>query len=265
MARLSSNRREQSDFAIPPEIILKIAETRADWEAAFQLVQLSYERSGLAEPNPFGMRVTPYHLLPTTEVFVAQLRDEVICTVSLVRDGDCGLPMQSIYGAEVQARRSAGLQLAEVSCLADRRKDPERFFPLFIALSRLMVQCARCRGVDQLLVTVHPRHARFYRRYMAFEVFGDEKAYPVVCNNPAVAMCLDFARIDRDPPACYGQFFGEPLPHSLTEYRPMPDADRDHFRRIATHAACSTGHCVPATYNPQLRTLASPSAPSTAG
>src|SRR5205085_456268 len=175
----------------------------------------------------------------TTEVFIAQLRDDVICTVTLVIDGELGLPMQSLYAQTINERRSMDLRLAEVSCLADRRNDPRRFFPLFVALSRLMVQSARLRGVDQLLVTVHPRHARFYHRYMAFETIGEEKAYPMVKNNPALPLCLDFARVDRDHPASYDQFFGERLPASATEYRPMSDNDRRYFQTISADLAAN--------------------------
>src|SRR4051812_10196410 len=119
---------------LPPEICNKIAEQRWEWESAFRLVHGSYLRSGLAQPNASGMRVTPYHLLPTTEVFVSLLGQEAICSVTLVADGALGLPMESIYRAEVDARRSGGRKLAEVSCLADRRSNPRRFFPLFLAL-----------------------------------------------------------------------------------------------------------------------------------
>ena len=91
--------------------------------------------------------------------------------------------------------------LGEVSCLADCQRHVKEFFPIFLYTSRLMVQYARYRGLDALVAAVHPKHARFYRRFMDFQVFGLEKTYPTVRNHPAVALWLEFARIDREIPA----------------------------------------------------------------
>ncbi len=83
--------------------------------------------------------------------------------------------MEAVFPDEVAARRAAGIGLAEVSCLADRRQGTARFFGLFCELSRLMAQLARKTGVDELVVVVNPRHAPLYRRYMAFEQIGEER------------------------------------------------------------------------------------------
>jgi hypothetical protein len=212
----------------------QVAGTRAERAAAFGLTYQAYTRVGLCPPNPFSMRVTPYQLLPTSDVFIARLDGEVISTISLIVDSKLGLPMEVIYPEEVAQLRGEGQKLAEVSCLADRRKDPGRYFPVFLELCRLMVQSARFRGIDQLLVAVHPRHARFYRRYMAFERLGEVKAYPSVCNKLAEALGLDFRRIERDPPANYELFFGEPLPDEVIRPRPISPADQEFFAPIAS-------------------------------
>jgi hypothetical protein len=211
-------------------ITYQIAATREERAAAFRLVYKSYLRAGLNEPNRHEMRVTPYHLLPTTEVFIAVLRGEVISTVSLVVDGELGLPLESVYGQAVALRRQRRLLLGEVSCLADRRAQFRRFFPVFLRLCRLMVQYARRQGLDELLVAVHPKHARFYQRFMSFELIGEETFYPAVRNHPAVALSLDFARIDRERPENYDTFFGQPLPEEQLQPRPITKAQCDYFR-----------------------------------
>ncbi len=133
--------------------------------SAFRLVYNSYLESGLGKPNSYGMRITPYHLLPTTEIFIASLR-RAIFTVSLINDGGLGLPMEIVYGDEVARRRELGLAVSEASCLADRRSWFRGFFPVFVGITRLMAQYAKRRGLDELLVAVRPKHARFYRRYL---------------------------------------------------------------------------------------------------
>lgn len=214
----------------------KIAATRQDRAAAFRLVYKSYLRTGLGEPNRHEMRVTPYHLLPTTEVFIATCRGQVISTVTLVIDGQLGLPMESIYAKEVALRREQGYLLGEVSCLADRRSQFIRFFPVFLRLTRLMVQYARRQGLDELLAAVHPKHAKFYRRFMDFEVIGQERIYPTVRNHPAVALSLNFDRIDRERPHSYETFFAEAIPDEQLQPRPITTAECSYFRRMIDHS-----------------------------
>lgn len=210
----------------------KIAENRHERNSLFRLVYDAYLRAGLERASAIRMRVTPYHLLPTTDAFVAKLRDEVISTLSLVVDADLGLPMELVFPDQVGERRERGLCLAEATCLADRRRDFRRALPVFAELCRLMVQTARVRGVDELLVAVHPRHVRFYQRFLAFEVISDLAEYPAVCNRPAVALSLNFNRIDRERPWNYDRFFGKPIPAGELAPRPISLDEAEYLRSI---------------------------------
>jgi hypothetical protein len=226
-------------------IVYKVAENRQEREAAFRLVYKAYTRSGLIDENPHGMRVTPYQLLDTTDVFIAMLDDEVISTVSLVCDGELGLPMEGIYGREVTDLRASGICVAEVSCLADRRRQLSRTLPIFIPLMRLLAQAARYRGIEQLLVAVHPRHAGFYRRCLSFDLLGDLKTYPLVRNNPAVALSLDFLKVDRLRPVnfnrfFYDTFFGTQIPETELIRRPMCGDERRLFAPAAEFGGAFT-------------------------
>ena len=210
----------------------RIAASHEDRAAAFRLAYSSYLRAGLTEPNWHGMRVTPYHLLPTTEVFVAVCDGEIISTVSLMLDGELGLPMESVYEQEIARRRRQGLRMGELSCLADRRGDPKRCFSVYVRLCRLAVQYARHRGLHELVVAVHPRHLRFYQRFMAFTPIGDKKAYPSARNHPAVALCLNFEQIDRERPRNWEMFFGQRIPPAQLKPRPITTQQCDYFRSM---------------------------------
>jgi len=210
----------------------KIASTRGEREAAFRLLYGAYQRAGLIGPNPRQMRVTPYHLLPTTNVMVARYANQIISTLSLVEDGELGLPMEQIFADPIHERRQHGLLLAEVSCLADRRKDLRRYFSVFVRLCRLMIQCAKSRGIDQVLIAVHPRHVRFYTQYLAFDQIADVRLYPAVQNHPAVALCLDLKRLEIDRPANYERFFTVPIDARDLQPQPMPVSEQSYFRRF---------------------------------
>lgn len=229
----------------PSVVAVKIASNWEELEGAFRLVHQNYLRCGLARPNACQMRVTPYHLLSTSEVFVGVLCSEVVSTMTLVRDGELGLPMEDIYGAEISACRQRGLRLAEVSCLADRRKDFERSLPLVLRIMSLMAQTAVRRGVDTLVVAVHPRHAKFYERFIGFQYIGEEKAYQCVCNNPAVALALDLARLSVNHPRAYRRFFGEPFPEDELAYRPVPAPLQARMRTVVEANYGPTGGRIP--------------------
>jgi hypothetical protein len=196
----------------------------------------------LCEACDEGLRITPYQLLPTTDIIVAELHGEVISTLSLVRDGELGLPLESLYPEEVRRRRAAGLRLAEVSCLADRRKEAARFFGLFCELAQVMIQMADRDGVDQLLIAVHPRHARMYCRAMAFKQVGETRDYDAVNGNPAVLLCLDIAEVKANRAELWQRFAGEPLPNAIVEPQPINDFDRWHFEQVskAFEAVCAS-------------------------
>jgi hypothetical protein len=119
----------------------------------------------------------------------------------------------------VQELREAGERVCEVSCLADRRQDVKRFLPTFREMTRLMAQFARYEGIGSLLITVNPRHVKFYTHYLGFVPISRRVAdCPHVQNRPAIALRLEFARIDRERPACWGEYFSTWIPRE--ELRP---------------------------------------------
>ena len=143
--------------------------------------------------------MTPYHVLPTTETFIAEYDGNVIFTMSLVIDGALGVPMEHVYGEEIAALRRRGLRFGEISCLADRRASLVRFFPIFLRTSRLMTQYAHRQGLDAVLAAVHPKHARLYQRGTSiFERSATSKNTPRSATIPAVALWAEFARLERE-------------------------------------------------------------------
>lgn len=232
----------------PPEPVTerkleyRIASTLGDRAAAFQLVYQSYLRSGLGSPNLYRMRVTPHQLCDSSQIFVGRLDGQVVSTVTLVGDGRMGLPMETMFDREIDAFRAEGRRVAEVSCLADRRQDPRRFLESFSQLTRLMAQFARYEGIHNLLISVHPRHARFYSRYFGFRPISDRVAScPHVQDHPAVGLNLDFELFDLEKPKCWHDFFGEWEPREQLQPCRIPAAEREYLRGVARETCRTPG------------------------
>jgi hypothetical protein len=221
------------------DIECRIGSSREELFAAFNLVYEQYLRSWLMKPNLYWMRIAPYHLLPSTEVLVGLDRGAVTCTMSFVRDAELGLPMESAYREEVAGLRLRGFSLAEASCLAETHDPAKKSHSAVFQLMPLVAQLAYFRGVDQLLIAVHPRHARFYRRFLGFEVIAEERTYGHVCGKPAVALALDLSGLAANHPRVYQWVFGERFPDVVLQHNPVPCNLLDEMRMVVD--ACYGG------------------------
>lgn len=196
--------------------ICKIATDREHVLGALRLVHEQYVRSGLTFDNYSGVRVTRYHLLDTTDIMVGLVDGQVACTMSLVRDSEFGIPMEDIYGPEVDQRRRMGKRLVEVSCLADRRDNAERSLTIMFRMMSLATQISRLRGIDEAVIAVHPKHSKFYERFFGFRGIGDLRFYSTVCGNPAVAMALDLVNVKHTNPKAHKRLYGHSFPNGTT-------------------------------------------------
>ena len=160
----------------------------AEREACFRLVHTQYVGRGYAERDASGRRLLLHHALPTTRIFRVTSASRVVATVSLVPDSLLGLPMDALYAAQLRPLRAAGRRLAEVSALAAAPgAGPATVAKL---MSHLMLYAEGLGRVDDLCVTVHPRHIRFYER-LGFSRLGAVRHYAAVNGAPAVALRLD--------------------------------------------------------------------------
>ncbi len=201
----------------------RAAVLREELHSSMRLVHDAYVRLGLIRPNQFGLHVIPYHLLQTTEVLIAARAQDVLATMTIVGDSEYGLPLESLYQEEVATFRRQGLSVAEVSCLADKRERDDQTASSLFRLMALTAQRSRYAGIDLLLAVVHPRHAKFYERFLGFELFGAEKPYEKVCGAPAVGLVLDLPGLRQHSSRAYKRLFGEPFPSMAMEYHSVPE------------------------------------------
>lgn len=187
---------------LDPRLTIKLAETRDEFEGAFRVLHDSYVQMGYCAPQASGIRLTFHHVLPSTSVVVAKLGDEVVGTLSLVRDNKLGLPMEKVWPLGFLRKQSA--RVAEITCLAIepgfRRAAGSRvFFPL---LKFMYEYCVKQFGTDYISVVVSPEHADFYEGLLFFERV-DRVIVPDYLGAPAVALFLDLSRAPERFRRCY--------------------------------------------------------------
>jgi hypothetical protein len=212
------------------------------------LVHAAYCRQGYLAEDREGMRLTVYNAFPDTVTFIAKEGREIVGTVSLVGDTDVGLPMDEIYGEELNRLRRRGRSLAEVTMLANKSQRVSRKMPIFLQLMKQVFDYIWfILQADDACLACHPCHSGFYEKRILFEKFGEEKTYHSVQDNPAVALRLNFRTVKeryREDNRLWRTFFENRTPVRLLARRQrMTPADlkyffvtsSDIFRQAAPH------------------------------
>ncbi|MBI1977374.1 MAG: hypothetical protein HYS55_01325 [Candidatus Omnitrophica bacterium] len=187
---------------IQPELFdCRIAQSFEELREAYQLVYQEYLSRGYCNEKFSKIHYTYFCLLPESRTFLFLDRNmsQVFGTASVILDSSCGLPMETLFRDEINAIRSEGRHLAEISLLASSRKGISgkrsagkhttkigTIFNLF----RFLFNYARFAGVTDLVITIHPKHELLYRS-LTFQPIGTVKAYSIVRSHPAIPMHLD--------------------------------------------------------------------------
>src|SRR3972149_3375898 len=101
---------ESFDFAL--------ARDTETFDQAFRLVHYRNVEQGSMRALPSRRRLSLFHALPSTKVFVTRDATRVIATLTLIQDSELGLPMDGLYRDELDALRARGRGIAEVSALS---------------------------------------------------------------------------------------------------------------------------------------------------
>ena len=185
---------KRSSHPAPPDnrLVLKIAETEAELEASFHLLHDAYVASNFMLEHPNHLRVTHYHALPTTTTLCALYDGEVVGTISLIREGVFGFPMQQAFN--LQEIRKKGGQITEVSALAVHPRFRRTMGLVVLPLMKFMYgYCTRYFDTRHLVIAVNPSHIGFYESLLLFQRLDGQVVdnYGFVNGAPAVGAVLD--------------------------------------------------------------------------
>ena len=184
---------------LPPHVEVKIARTQSELEQAFALLHDCYVKLGYMDPHPSGMRITPYHALPSTTTLIVEKNGEVIATLSIVRRSTFGFPLERIF--DIDFLKINGVRLAEISGLAIapqyRHNGGQYLFPL---LKYMYEYCLNYFGVDVLLIAVNPNQIDFYEHLLFFNRIQEKTVdnYSFVNGAPAVGGYLNLRKAYTD-------------------------------------------------------------------
>lgn len=193
-AALQGDTRQEEIPNSPQPFVIKIAETQEELSQAFRVLHDSYVAKKYMSPSPSQMRVTPYHVLPTTTTFIALVGSEVVGTMSIIKDGVFGLPTEHLF--DLSFLRKKGAKLAEVSSLAiDPKYRTRGGACLFLLIKYLIDYAYNFMGVDTLAISVNPAQQILYDDILLFDKIPQKeiKPYSFVDGAPAIGRYVRIA------------------------------------------------------------------------
>ena len=204
------------DSAPDSRLELKIAETQQELEACFRLLHDAYVASGFMKPHPSGMRITQYHALPTTTTLCAKYDGRVVGTISMIREGVFGFPLQTIF--DLDGLRAEGGKVAEISALAVHSDFRATGGWILFPLMKFMYQyCTQYFDTRYLVIAVNPEKIQLYEALLFFKRMQQVPVdkYDFANGAPAVVAALDL----RQAPAVFkAAYKGRPLKKNLYKY-----------------------------------------------
>ena len=189
---------------------------------AWQFVYEVYRRIGAIHPNPWCLHTVPQAVHNDSVVILGRNGSRLVNTMTVHFDRELGLSLDSIYKSKLNELRGQDRELIEVGLFADRRDFGIRSIKPLMEVMRLAWHYGIGNGATDGIIGVRPLHARFYARWLGFDVFGPKCHYPLV-NHSTVLLRLDWRKaLQRLPmPRGYPTILSNPL---------EPDYFDDRFR-----------------------------------
>ncbi len=173
---------------ISSEIVIKVAETVEEVEAAFQVVNRAYQETGFSrDPH----ELNKYQILPMSTILIAKCRGEVVGTLTMVKKGPMGLPLERAFNLDQLIQPNE--DIAEITCLAIDRKYRREFgtdalFPLMKFMYHYAIEYF---SVRKICVACLPRESDFYKAILLFEEIPGKSMQDDYLGAPALALFLD--------------------------------------------------------------------------
>lgn len=187
-------------------LVLKVAETREELEACFSILHDAYVASGFMQHHESGLRVTPYHALPTTTTLCAKFDGRVVGTITIIRDGVFGFPLQTVF--DLSSVRAKSGNIAEISALAVHPDFRKTGGVILFPLMKFMYEyCKKYFDTRHLVIAVNPDRIELYESLLFFRRLpkSEVDSYDFANGAPAVGATLDLAEAEAKFKTVYGK------------------------------------------------------------
>ncbi len=192
-SRVSFNiKEEHSD-----KLTFEVATTKESLEESFKLVQDSYKQVKITNNIDDIYRITKFHCLPTTRVFVAKYDRKIIATLTVILDSSFKLPIDQF--TSVDYLRKTGRRICEFSSLAVHKDWRKRGNGVFIPFSIYVLKFCRLNfGIDDVVMVTKSSARFFYSDLYLFKGLEEKIRNATYVNNkPSFSQVLNLCAVER--------------------------------------------------------------------
>lgn len=186
---------------------IRIAASREQLGDCFRLVYRSYLRCGYTDLTSVEMRINLWNALPTTRTLFATSQGHLAGTLTCVMDSEAVLPADSFCNEAINELRAQGRRLCELSGLATDAEYADTMTAQQLFRYALIMTKEFTQGTD-FIITVHPRHQRFYHGLLLFDALEHAPQYAPVKGAPGILMRLNLETACARYRQRYGGFRG---------------------------------------------------------
>lgn len=174
---------------IPENLMIKLAETQEEFQQAYHILYDAFVECGYQRKNSNELKIIKYFALPTTTTIVAKLNDKVIGTMSLIRRGPIGIPLEKEF--DISKIVEQGKSIVEISSLAISKEARHQKGPIFLPLCFYIYNyiCNYMQS-DYATIAVNPSVSDFYEGLLAFSLLEKKSVekYDFANGAPAVGL-----------------------------------------------------------------------------
>jgi len=141
------------------------------------------------------MWLSIYDALPETTTLLVERTNTgaAVGALTVVFDSPMGLPADKLYQPELDALRSSGRKISEIISLGVAEEAQAGSEILVKIFNFVYLLSRKVRGATDFMITVNPRHVKFYEKTLLFAEAGPERSYEKVGGAPALLLRLDLA------------------------------------------------------------------------
>lgn len=164
-----------------------------EMKEAFRLIYDRYLASGFQEPDPSLMRIGFHNLLPTSNLIIVKRNGKVAGTLTIIGEFNGKLPIDALFGEEIDKIRGKDSMICELSGLAtdavlSRRESSDILLSLFKSTFILGHDILGC---TDFCMMINPHHSAYYKKDFNCENIGKVKHCEKVNGAPAVPLRLN--------------------------------------------------------------------------
>ncbi len=160
------------------EFRFMVATTKDEIEQGFQLLYDSYVNEGLMDANKTHLRITKYHLLPTSTMIIAKKGKEVVATVTHILDSSFGLPVEA--NVDLKLFKTGKKRVAEISALAIKREFRRNHSLLFGMTRFLYFFAVENLGATHWVICINKKVSDYYKAIFFFHPIVEDFKYDFV-------------------------------------------------------------------------------------